>query len=156
MENINTIVGWTEWISLPDLNLPAVKAKVDTGAATSSLHAYDIKIVEKNGIKYVSFVVHPLQRNKKIATKCLAPLVELRKVKSSTGEMQLRPVILTTIKIGNYTWSIELNLTNRDSMGKRMLIGREALNGRVLVNPSHKFLHKKMSLKKIKDLYEKT
>ena len=154
MDNINLIVGWTEWVALHDLDIPAIKAKVDTGAATSSLHAYNIKYITKQDKKYVTFKVHPLQKNKKITKMCVAPLVGIRNVKSSTGEMQPRPVILTQITLGNHTWMIELNLTNRDSMGKRMLIGREALAGRVLVNPDHKFLHNKISQKQMKKLYE--
>lgn len=149
------IVGWKEWISLPELELPAIKAKIDTGAATSSLHAYNIKYVRIGGKRYVRYELHPIQKSKKAVVYCLSPLVEVRGVKSSTGQTRKRPVILTTLKIGNFEWQIELNLTNRDSMGMRMLIGREALSPRALVNSGHKFLHGKISSKKIKDLYKK-
>jgi ribosomal protein S6--L-glutamate ligase len=155
MDTINTIVGWKEWVALPDLGLGAIKAKVDTGAATSSLHAYNIEYFTKNGERYVKFEVHPIQKNKRINKYCIAPLLERRQVKSSTGEQQKRPVISTMLKIGNQFWKIELNLTNRDSMGMRMLIGREALNGRALVNPTHKFLHGKYGPKAIKEIYRK-
>jgi ribosomal protein S6--L-glutamate ligase len=153
MEGINTIVGWTEWVSLPGLSLPFIKAKVDTGAATSSLHAYNIQFITHQGKKFVKFEAHPIQHNAKVVKHCIAPLIGTRRVRSSNGELQVRPVILTSLNIGNNKWQIELNLTNRDYMGKRMLIGREAMQGRILVNPSHKFLHGKVSAKKIKDLY---
>lgn len=152
-DGINSIVGWKEWVALPDLDLPAIKAKIDTGAATSSLHAYNITYVKKGSKKYVRFEVHPIQNNKKIKIKCVAPLLEKRDVKSSTGEMTRRPVIKTMIKIGKNECEIELNLTNRDSMGMRMLIGREAMKN-VLVNPNHKFLHGKLSDKKSKNYYK--
>jgi ribosomal protein S6--L-glutamate ligase len=155
MDTINMIGGWQEWVSLPELHLPKIKAKIDTGALTSSLHAYNIKYVFKNGIKFVTFEVHPLQRNNNIKLTCEAPLVEYRKVKSSSGIEQKRPVILTLIKIGSHSWPIEINLTNRDSMGVRMLIGRQAIKGKFLVNPSHKFLHGKISTKRAKELYSK-
>jgi len=153
MDNINLIVGWKEWIVLPELSIPAIKAKVDTGAATSSLHAFNIEYFKKNGFKYVKFEVHPLQGNKRINRYCIAPLIDSRYVRSSTGEERIRPVIKTLICISNTQWEIELNLTNRDSMGMRMLIGREALAGKMLVNPNHKFLHGKTNTKKIKELY---
>lgn len=149
------IVGWKEWVTLPDLGLPAIKAKIDTGAATSSLHAYNIKYVRIDGKRHVRYELHPIQKSKKPIVKCISPVVDMREVRSSTGESKLRPVILTTLKIGDFEWKIELNLTNRDSMGMRMLIGREALAGRGLVNAGHKFLHGKISNKKIKDLYKK-
>lgn len=147
------IVGWKEWVSLPDLEIPAIKAKVDTGAATSSIHAFNIEYIKKNNITYVKFEVHPLQRNKRVNRFCIAPLVAKRFVRSSSGEKQTRPVIKTRLKIGNVFWEIELNLTNRDSMGMRMLIGREALSGRILVNSHQKFLYGKLGVKQIKDLY---
>lgn len=153
LETINTIVGWKEWVSLPDLDLPSIKAKIDTGATTSSLHAYKITYVRKGEKRYVRFEVHPIQNNKKIKVTCTAPLIEKRSVKSSTGELTKRPVIKTTLKIGDSIWEIELNLTNRDSMGMRMLIGREALK-RVLVNPTNKFLHGRLSSKNSKGHYK--
>jgi ribosomal protein S6--L-glutamate ligase len=153
-ETINMIVGWKEWVSLPELELFAVKAKVDTGANTSSLHAYNIEYFTKNGLKYVRFEVHPIQKNSRIKRVCVAPLVEKKHVRSSSGTQQKRPVIKTSLKIGNNIWTINLNLTNRDSMGMRMLIGREALAGKILVNATHKFLHGKLSQKKSKELYK--
>ncbi len=153
MENLNSIIGWQEWVSLDDLSIPYIKAKIDTGAATSSLHAYNIEYVMKNGIKYVTFKIHPIQRNNQTIKTCEAPLIGYKNVKSSSGIKQKRPVILTTLTINNISLPIELNLSNRDSMGVRMLIGRQALKGRFLVNPFHKYLHGKISTKKLKDLY---
>lgn len=149
METVHMIVGWKEWIGLPELGLPAIKAKIDTGAATSSIHAYNIRYVIKGGIKYVKFDIHPIQKNNKISKSCLAKLVDRRHVKSSSGDKQRRPVIITKLKVGNYEWDIQLNLTNRDSMGMRMLIGREAIIGRGMVNPTHKFLHGKVNTKNL-------
>ncbi len=148
------IVGWKEWVALPELNLPAIKAKIDTGAATSSLHAYDIKYVSIKGVPYVRYNLHPVQKNKKITRSCLSQLFGKRSVKSSSGQVRMRPVIKVTLKIGIFEWEIELNLTNRDSMGMRMLIGRQALSGRILVNSGHKFLHGKIGSKNLKKLYK--
>lgn len=153
MDSPFLIVGWKEWVSLPELALPAIKAKIDTGAATSSIHAYNIVQLTKNGKKFIEYELHPLQKNKKVIIKCLSPLIGHRKVRSSSGKLQTRPVIRTSIKIGEFTWTIDVNLTNRDSMGMRMLIGREALAGRVLVNPTQRFLHGKIGPKKAKELY---
>ncbi|MFI4983891.1 MAG: ATP-dependent zinc protease [Rickettsiales bacterium] len=149
MENAHMILGWKEWVSLPDLGLPGIKAKIDTGAATSSIHAYNIKYVVKGGQKYVKFDIHPIQKNNKISKSCMAKLVDKRHVRSSSGDKQRRPVVITQLRMGNYEWEIQLNLTNRDSMGMRMLIGREALVGRGMVDPTHKFLHGKVNTKRL-------
>lgn len=154
MENINTIVGWKEWVALPTLNIPFVKAKVDTGAQTSSIHAYGISYKKKNDITIVDFEIHPLQENNRISIKCSAELLEFREVKSSNGKSEMRPVIKTLLQIGGHIVPIELNLTNRDSMGMRMLIGREAL-AQALVNPSDTFLHGKLSKKEVLKIYGK-
>lgn len=154
IDNINMIVGWKEWVKLPELKIPAIKAKIDTGAATSSLHAFNIGYVKKKDRQYVKFEVHPLQRNKKVNRFCVLPLIAVRQVRSSSGEMQVRPVVRTKLTIGAETWEIEVNLTNRDSMGMRMLIGREALAGKILVNVRQKFLYGKVGSKKIKDMYK--
>lgn len=147
------IVGWKEWVTLPDFDIPAVMAKIDTGAFTSSLHAYDIEYFRKNGEKYVRFTVHPIQKNTKITRVCEAKLVDKRHVKNSGGDEEKRPVIKTKISIGGIERIIELNLTNRDSMGMRMLIGRKALKDKMLVNPSHRFLFGKLSSKTAKKMY---
>jgi ribosomal protein S6--L-glutamate ligase len=131
-------VGWKEWISLPQLGLPAVKAKMDTGARTSSIHAEEMHSFTRDGIAYLRFVVHPLQR-KKLAVCCEAPLVDERSVKSSSGHREQRPVIRTSLSLGGREWVIDLNLTDRGSMGSRMLIGREAMQGYLIIDPHSMF-----------------
>ncbi len=134
------VIGWREWLSLPDLGIRKIKAKIDTGARTSSLHAFDIKEFEVGKKTYVSFKVHPIQRDNSRVIKSEAELVAKRKVKNSGGKVTLRPVIITTINIGGMTWDIELTLINRDEMGFRMLLGREAVRGHLLVNPGNSYI----------------
>lgn len=129
------IIGWREWLALPDLGVPAIKAKVDTGAKTSALHAFDISPFEQGGDRFVSFSVHPLQGNDDVVIQCTAPLVDRRKVTSSSGQSQRRYVIATTLQVAGRSWSIELTLTNRDVMKFRMLLGRDAMKGRLIVDP---------------------
>lgn len=129
------IIGWREWLALPDLDVPAIKAKVDTGAKTSALHAFDVEPFEKDGVQYVSFNVHPLQGNDSLSIHCSAPLVDRRKVRNSGGQSQKRYVIATTLQIAGRSWPIELTLTNRDEMKFRMLLGRNAMSGRLIVDP---------------------
>lgn len=133
------IIGKEEWCSLPDLQLPAVKARVDSGAKTSSLHAFNIHPYSENGTKYVKFDIHPVQGNRKIVQRCVARAVDRRNVKSSSGEKEKRHVIKTTIILGGNSWEIEVTLTNRDSMGYRMLLGREAMSGHLLIDPEASF-----------------
>ncbi len=146
-------VGCEEWCELPGLKLPAVKARVDSGAKTSALHAKNIQLREKDGKTYVSFDIHPLQNNRKVTKRCEAPLVGRREIRSSSGHSETRYVILTPLKLGEHTWDIQISLTNRDSMGYRMLLGREAMTGRIIVDPEGAFLHGKVSLKKAESSY---
>lgn len=149
------IIGWQEWVELPDLDVPAIRAKIDTGARTSSIHAYKIKEFKKNNKDYVRFEVHPVQRNKLVKRVCELPIVDRRVVRSSGGECEERPVVRTNIVLGNETWEIELNLTNRDYMGFRMLLGRQALAKKVLINSGVTYLHGKMSEIQAKNKYLK-
>ncbi|MEP0545410.1 MAG: ATP-dependent zinc protease [Rhodothermales bacterium] len=135
------IVGWREWVALPDLGLPAVKAKVDTGAKTSSLHAFDIETFREDGCERVRFGVHPLQENERLAVWATADVVDERSVTSSSGHEELRVVIRTALRLGDLTWPVEVTLTDRRSMRLRMLLGREALAGRLLVDASVSYLH---------------
>ena len=142
------IIGWREWLTLPDLGIQNIKVKVDSGARTSALHATNIRYLEKlNGETWVSFIVtKQLQPRKNIRVR--APLVEQRKVKSSLGHATLRPVIRTTVKIGEDSWPIEITLVNRDPMGFRMLLGRSAVRKRYLIHPAKSFLQSKTRDKK--------
>lgn len=134
------IIGWREWLSLPQLKIKEIKAKIDTGAKTSALHAFDIKILKKGSKKFVSFKVHPTQRDMKKVVQAQAELVEERLVKNSGGKVSLRPVINSQVKLGPLVWEIELTLINRDQMGFRMLLGRDAVKNLLLVNPGRSFL----------------
>lgn len=136
------ILGWREWAALPELKIEGIKAKIDTGARTSSLHAENIEIFEKSEKEWVKFSVDPVQNSSENRVSCCVELFEEREVKSSTGHIEMRPVIITDLHIGHRTWPIEITLTNRDSMGFRMLLGREALRNRCLVNPEKSFLIK--------------
>jgi len=133
------VIGKEEWGSLPELGLPAIKMRVDSGAKTSSIHAFNIHTFEERGKKYVHFDIHPIQNNRKLIQSCRALVVDQRKVKSSSGDAETRHVIRTPITLGNETWDIEVTLSNRDSMGYRMLLGREAMNKRALIDPDASF-----------------
>ena len=147
------VVGWSEWCGLPELGLSAIKVKVDSGATTSALHAFNIKLFKKGEERFARFDIHPIQKNDKISKTCVARLVDKRHVKSSSGDREKRPVILTPVTIAGQTWEIQVTLTNRDTMGFRMLLGREAMNGRILIDPSSLYLHKKLSRKQARKLY---
>lgn len=135
-----TIVGKEEWCALPRLELPAIKARIDSGAKTSSLHAFNVQTYSKDGIDYVQFDIHPVQDNRRLTQRCHAPVIDRRDVKSSSGEKEGRIVIRTTILLGDFEKDIEITLTNRDTMGYRMLIGREALvSGQFLIDPDSSF-----------------
>jgi ribosomal protein S6--L-glutamate ligase len=150
------ILGSEEWCSFPELGIPTIKARVDSGAKTSALHAINIAPFVKEGQNWVKFDINPIQNNVKTVIHCEAPLVDKRIVKSSSGFREHRYVIKTIVEIGNSNWSIEMTLTNRDSMGFRMLLGREAMSGRVLVDPEQKYLLGQPSPDNLKELYKNT
>jgi len=133
-------VGWREWAGLPWMGISAIKLKVDTGALTSALHAVHVKRFTENGRQRVRFEVHPLQRRKDIVCKCVADCVGERVVTSSTGHGEKRPVIRTMLAMGDHRWPIDITLTNRDSMGFRMLLGRRAMRRHIMVDPSGSYL----------------
>lgn len=133
------VIGKEEWCAFDELGLPAVKARIDSGAKTTALHAFNIHVFNEDGKKYVHFDIHPIQDNRKIIKSCRAQVVDRRSVKSSSGEKERRYVIRTPITVGEETWDIEVTLTNRDSMGYRMLLGREAMSGRTLIDPEASF-----------------
>lgn len=137
------VVGWREWIALPDLRISLIKTKIDTGARTSALHAFDIEPYKKNNKLRVRFKVHPRQRDNKTVASCEAEVWDQRWVRDSSGRRELRYVIITTLKVNGASWPIEISLTNRDEMGFRMLLGRTAINHHFIVDPSHSFLTKR-------------
>jgi ribosomal protein S6--L-glutamate ligase len=133
------ILGFEEWVGLPGLGLPSLKAKIDTGARTSALHARLIEPYDAAGVAMVRFKVQPVPRHPAIEIDCAAPLVDHRAVTSSNGESEHRYVIATDIEIGLRSWPIEITLTNRESMHYRMLIGRQALTGGILIDAAASF-----------------
>jgi len=133
------LVGWREWAALPDLGLPRIKAKLDTGAWTSVVHAWDVQPFENGGQEWVRFVLHPRQRDRKESIQCEAKVADRRHITSSSGHREQRYVIETVIEFGAEAWPIELGLTDRDEMGFRLLIGRKALRGRFIVDPESSF-----------------
>jgi hypothetical protein len=134
-------MGWREWVSLPELNLPAIKAKVDTGARTSALHAFKVKRIKRNQCDIVCFSLHPIQRNRDIVLDCEAPLIDERAVCNSGGQWEKRYVIQSHLAIRETRLPIEITLTDRDNMRFRMLIGRQALQQyeNLLIDPSKSY-----------------
>ena len=132
------IVGSEEWCSFDSLGVPLIKARVDSGAQTSSIHAFNIHTFKRKNVPWVRFEIHPLQNDRKTVVRCEHPIFDKRTVKSSNGSSEKRYVILTPLTLSGHSWEIELTLTNRDSMGYRMLLGREAMHGRILVDPSER------------------
>ena len=147
------ILGSEEWCSFPDLGIPIIKARVDSGAKTSALHAINIIPFVKEGENWIKFDINPIQNNVKTVIHCEAKLIDKRIVKSSSGFREQRFVIQSDLKVGEHSWSIQMTLTNRDSMGFRMLLGREAMSGRVLVDPEQKYLLGTITYDKILALY---
>ncbi|GGA16148.1 ATP-dependent zinc protease [Okeania sp. KiyG1] len=137
------IIGWREWIALPEIGITKIKAKIDTGARTSSLHAFDIETFEIDGKPRVKFKIHPKQRDTNQIVIAEAELIDERHVRSSSGQAELRPVILTEVNLMQEKWQVELTLTNRELMGFRMLLGRQAVRGIFLIDPSKSYLGKK-------------
>jgi hypothetical protein len=134
------ILGWREWVSLPDLGIARIKAKIDTGAQTSSLHAATHETFERDGKFLVRFTTMPVQRDAEVTVECEAEVAGFRSVRSSTGHSEERPVIVTTVEVCGESWPIEVTLADRSAMGFRMLLGREALRGRFLVDAGKSFL----------------
>jgi len=144
------VLGWREWLSLPDLGIKDIKAKVDTGARTSSLHAEDLEYFRRGRKDMVRFIVHPLQRSRKRTIHAEALLLEERSIRSSNGVREYRPVIETTLDMAGELWQIELTLTSRDVMGFRMLLGRQAIRGHAVVDPGRSFVTRRKPKAKAK------
>ncbi len=146
MNHTNKIVGWREWVSLPELGIDWVKVKVDTGARTSAIHAFEVEEFTESGLKMVRFSIHPLQKRVDRVQSCVAPVVDERMVSDSGGHREKRYVIKTPVRLGEHEWPIEITLTNRDTMLFRMLLGRTALAGRFMVRSDASFLFGKPTL----------
>lgn len=139
MKGLPTI-GWREWLSLPELGVPHIKAKIDTGARTSALHAFSLSTFRDKGVLMARFRLHPLQKRTDVVVECTAPVADRRWVSDSGGHREKRVVIETPVRLGDHEWPIEMTLTNRDTMQFRMLLGRTAMNHRFIVDPGRSFL----------------
>lgn len=142
---MKTTLGWREWVALPDLELASIKAKVDTGAKTSCLHAFNLEPFEKDGESWIKIWLHPNQDDNETEHQCEAKIVDQRSVRDSGGHEEIRYVVETTMELAAHSFPIELTLTNRDSMKFRMLLGRQAMLERFIVDPAASYLIKQPS-----------
>ena len=134
------VVGWREWISFPEFGGPSIRAKVDTGARTSAIHARNIRISVRDGIEYADFDIYPHQRDSHVIVHCRAPIVARRRIRNSGGHAQDRVIVRTPLRIGDDVFNIDLSLTRRDQMGYRMLLGRRALKNRYVVDSGRSYV----------------
>ena len=140
-------IGWREWVGLPDLGVAKIKAKIDTGARTSALHAFSLRPFTENGKWRISFDLHPIQHDTSQVVTCVADIIDKRMVTDSGGHAEERYVINTHISMGGQTWPLEITLTERENMLFRMLLGRSALRKRFIINPGRSFLTTKVRKK---------
>ena len=133
------VLGWREWVGFPDLGIESMKAKVDTGARTSALHAFDLRELERDDRVYAAFEIHPEQRRSRPSIAVELPIVGRRRVRDSGGRVEDRPVVELLIELDGQRWPIEVTLTRRDLMGFRMLLGRQAVRGRFVVDPGSSY-----------------
>ncbi len=134
------LAGWREWVSLPGLGVPWVKAKLDTGARSSAIHAFDLVELERDGERWVRFSVHPWQRSDEDAVQCECPVLDVREVRSSSGHSEERLVVAMDLVLIGRTVPVEMTLARRDEMGFRLLVGREALRQGFAVDPGASYL----------------
>lgn len=137
------VLGWREWVTFPDFGNVRIKAKVDTGARTSALHASNIEVFEEDGRQMVAFNIYPRSRDAEPVVQCTAPLLARRRIRNSGGQDSFRYIISAKIKLGDQIWPVEISLTRRDRLQLRMLLGRTALENRYLVDPDKCYLHGK-------------
>ncbi|MEO8401218.1 MAG: ATP-dependent zinc protease [Gammaproteobacteria bacterium] len=137
------VIGWREWVILPALGISSIKAKIDTGARTSALHAFALRPFKDGTKDKIAFDIHPLQNNVDVIVSCTADIIDKRWVSDSGGHREERFVIRTPVEIGGDVWPIEITLTERDSMLFRMLLGRSAIRKRYTVNPARSFIRNK-------------
>lgn len=136
------VIGWREWLALPALGIPAIKAKIDTGARTSALHTFALETYTEAGREWVRFRIHPLRRHTEVELECIAPVIERRVVRDSGGHAEERIVIATELQLDDRRWPVEISLTSRDDMLFRMLLGRAALrSGQLLVDPAASYVY---------------
>lgn len=134
-----TLIGWREWIGFPELGVGRIKAKIDTGARTSVIHAYRVRKLDDADEHRVEFYLHPVQRRREPELRCVARIFDERSVRSSNGERETRYVIITPMRLGDGIWPVELTLSDRDQMGFRVLAGRAAIRGRCIVDPGSSY-----------------
>ena len=135
-----TLAGWREWVSLPTIGVPWIKAKLDTGARSSALHAFDLVEEQRDGDRWVRFSIHPWQGLDDDAVDAFLPVIDVREVRSSSGHAEERLVVPMDITLVGATVTAEMTLSNRDEMGFRMLVGREALEKGYAVHPGSSYL----------------
>jgi len=134
------LIGWREWAGLPDLGALRIKAKIDTGAKTSAIHAFRVRTVKRDGVEYAEFFLHPEQKRKIPEIFCTAPVIGKRAIRSSNGRVEKRLIIRTRLRIGEREFPIDLSLANRDAMGFRLLLGRDAFRKKFIINPGASFV----------------
>jgi hypothetical protein len=134
------LVGWREWAALPTFCDHKIKAKLDTGAKMSAIHAFRIEEIEEDDGLWVEFYLHPAQKRRRPEIFCRAPVIDRRLIRSSNGAVQERLIVTSTLQLGGLRWPIEISLANRDDMGFRLLLGRDALRRRVTIDPARSFV----------------
>lgn len=135
-----TAAGWREWVGLPSIGVDWVKAKVDTGARTSAIHAFDLETFTRDGADWVRYSIHPWQRSDDDAADAESRVLDRRRVRSSSGHDEERFVVAMDVRLVGRTVTAEMTLSRRDEMGFRMLVGREALRQGFLVDPGRSYL----------------
>lgn len=153
-EQKRLVLGWREWVGLPELGINTIKAKVDTGAKTSALHAFSVETYDDSGVEMVRFKIHPLRKRNDIIIVCDAPVFDRRKVKDSGGRQEERITIETPIHLGDRVFSAHVTLTSREDMLFRMLLGRRTINAaNAMVDVTRSYALGRVRAKQYKDYY---